>query len=138
MEQTIGGRIKQVRKEAGLTQQKFADRIGCKQNTVAQYETDRNPPIDPVIKSICRVFNVDEIWLRTGEGEMFRPRTRGEQIAAFAGELMRDSPDSFRAAFVSVLAELSLEDWKILERLATEALSRTASPNPPATQNQED
>ena len=116
----------------------FARSLNVSPAYAAQLYSGQRIPSDRTISDICRVFNVDEIWLRTGEGEMFRPRTRGEQIAAFAGELMRDSPDSFRAAFVSVLSELSLEDWKILERLATEALSRTASPNPPATQNQED
>ena len=138
MDTTIGSRIIALRKALNLTQQTFADRISCSRAAVGKYETGVSVPLNPIISAICREFGVDEIWLRTGEGEMFRPRTRGEQIAAFAGELMRDSPDSFRAAFVSVLAELSLEAWKILERLATEALSRTASPNPPSTQNQED
>lgn len=134
----IHERIKIVVSASGLTKTRFSEKLGVSQPFVSQICSGAAMPSDRTISDICRVFNVDEIWLRTGEGEMFRPRTRGEQIAAFAGELMRDSPDSFRAAFVSVLAELSLEDWKILERLATEALSRTASPNPPATQNQED
>ena len=47
-------RIKKIRKELDLTQQKFADRIGVKQNTVAQYEMGRNIPIDTVIALICR------------------------------------------------------------------------------------
>lgn len=64
-------RIKKLRKTLELTQQAFADRIGLKRNTVAQYEIGRNEPIDAVILSICREFNVDEEWLRTGNGEMF-------------------------------------------------------------------
>ena len=64
-------RIKKLRKDLGLTQQTFADRIGLKRNTVAQYEIGRNEPIDAVILSICREFNVNEEWIRTGDGEMF-------------------------------------------------------------------
>jgi len=64
-------RIKEIRKSLGLTQQEFADKTGLKRNSVANYEIGRNNPIDPVIKSICREFGVNEMWLRTGEGEMF-------------------------------------------------------------------
>jgi len=65
-------RIKKIRKELNLTQQGFAERIGIKRNTIANYETGRNDPIDSVISLICREFGVREEWLRTGEGEMFR------------------------------------------------------------------
>ena len=70
---TIGERIRQVRKFKDLTQQKFADSLGMKQNTVATYEMGRTNPSDPAIKSICREFGVNEEWLRSGEGEMFAP-----------------------------------------------------------------
>lgn len=67
-------RIKKLRKALDLTQQEFADRIGVKRNTIATYEIGRNIPLDAVISSICREFNVSEEWLRTGVGEMFVPR----------------------------------------------------------------
>ena len=70
---TLGERIKKVRKELDLTQQKFADRLGMKQNTVATYEMNRTNPSDPAIKSICREFGISETWLRTGEGDMKAP-----------------------------------------------------------------
>lgn len=67
-------RIKKIRKELDLTQQEFAEKIGIKRNTIANYETGRNDPVDSVVSLICREFNVREEWLRTGEGEMFRPK----------------------------------------------------------------
>ncbi len=67
----IGDRIKKLRKALDLTQQAFSERIGVKRNTIAKYETTRGEPIDAVISLICREFNVNEAWLRTGEGEMF-------------------------------------------------------------------
>lgn len=66
-------RIKKIRRMLDLTQQEFASRIGIKRNTIANYEAGRNEPIDSVISLICREFNVNEKWLRTGEGEMFAP-----------------------------------------------------------------
>ena len=66
-------RIKKLRKDLELTQQEFADKIGMKRNTIANYETNRNEPSNSVISLICKTFNVSEQWLRTGEGEMFLP-----------------------------------------------------------------
>lgn len=121
---TFGDRIKEVRKSLNLTQQKFADRIGTKQNTVAQYEIGRNVPIDPVITAICREFNVNEVWLRTGAGEPFQEESRQEQIMKFAAQTIKGS-DEFRKQFVSMLAKLDVEDWealaKIFKKLAEES-----------------
>ena len=66
----MNDRIKQVRVDAGLTQEKFADRLGLKRNSVANYEIGRNVPLDAILLSICREFNINENWLRTGGGDM--------------------------------------------------------------------
>ena len=113
MEQTIGGRIKQVRKEAGLTQQKFADRIGCKQNTVAQYETDRNPPIDPVIKSICREFNISEAWLRNGEEPKNADEARRKALAKAVGKA-RARGDPYIAILQKAVLDLADEPERLM------------------------
>ena len=62
-------RIRKIRRDLNLTQQEFAERIGIKRNTVANYETGRNEPVDAVISLICREFNVNEEWLRYGTGD---------------------------------------------------------------------
>ena len=72
--ENVKDRIKKIRRELDLTQQEFAERIGIKRNTIANYETGRNDPVDSVISLICREFDVCEEWLRTGEGEMFKPK----------------------------------------------------------------
>lgn len=66
-------RIKKLRKVLDLTQQEFADKIGMKRNTIANYETNRNEPSNSVVSLICKTFNVSEEWLREGTGEMFNP-----------------------------------------------------------------
>ena len=69
-------RFKQLRKTVGFTQQEFAERIGVKRNTIAQYETGRNEPIGSVLNLICKEYNVNPDWLRNGSGEMFiKPAT---------------------------------------------------------------
>jgi len=68
---TQGERIKEVRKSLGLTLEKFGEKIGLKKNSVSQLENGKNSVTDANIKAICREFNVDYMWLTTGEGEMF-------------------------------------------------------------------
>ena len=107
-------RIKELRKALGLTQQKFADALGVKQNTIAQYESGRNAPIDAVVSLICREFNVNEEWLRTGEGAMFLERSRDEELSAFFGDLLAGQPD-FKRRLITVLSRLNESEWELLE-----------------------
>ena len=64
-------RLKELRKILNLTQQEFADKLGIKRNTIANYESGRNEPIGSVFSLICKEFNVNENWLRNGIGSMF-------------------------------------------------------------------
>lgn len=115
---TIGERVKELRKQVNLTQQAFADRLNLKRNTVGIYEVNVVEPSDRTISDICREFNVNETWLRTGEGEMFNQITRSEKITSFLTEITEDEGDDFKRRFVEMLAELEPEDWKLLERMA--------------------
>lgn len=77
----MGERIKEIRKFFNLTQQEFADRIGVKRNTVATYEMGRSAPSDSALSLICREFNINEKWLRTGNGKMLNPDSKSELSA---------------------------------------------------------
>lgn len=116
-------RIKAVRKALGLTQQAFADQLNIKQNTVAVYELGRIAPSDRTISDICRIWNVSEAWLREGAGEMFQPRTRRDEIAAFMGDLL-SGPEDFKTRLISVLANLDDAQWALLADMA-EKLAET-------------
>ena len=114
---TIGERIKCVRTEKGYTQQKFADALGLKRNTVGGYEIGTVVPSERTILDICDKFHVNEDWLRYGEGEMFVARTREDEIASFMGDLL-DGPDNFKKRLIAVLANLEEDDWELLEEMA--------------------
>ncbi len=111
-------RIKAIRQECGLTQQEFANRIGVKQSTIATYESGRNEPIDAVISLICREFGVNEIWLRTGSGNMRQPTTQEERIASFVGNALQDEPESIRRQLLADLSMLTPDDWAALATIA--------------------
>ena len=118
-------RIKKLRKSLGLTQQEFSDRIKVKRNTVATYEMGRSMPSDAAISLICREFNVNETWLRTGDGEMFKPVNRDQEIADFMADILKGEPD-FRTKLISVMARLSADEWAMLERRARELAAELA------------
>lgn len=109
-------RIKEIRKHYKLTQTEFGERIGVKGNTITGYETGIRTPSDAVIVSICREFNCNEVWLRTGEGDPFQEETRQEQIMRFAAQTVNGS-DEFKKAFVSMLAKMDADDWENLAKL---------------------
>lgn len=111
----IKDRIKSIRKKKELTQVEFGQIIGVKGNTVTNYETGLRNPTEAVVKSICREFNVNEHWLRTGEGKMFIELTKEEEIATFIGGVLRDEDDSFKKRLISGLAALDETGWEVLE-----------------------
>lgn len=116
-------RIRELRKELGLTQSEFGSRLGVKGNTVTGYESGTRVPSDAIIFSICREFDVNEDWLRTGSGDMFIVKTRSQEIVDFMSELMNDPDDSFKRRFIESVAQLSEEEWKVIEQIIDRLLA---------------
>lgn len=79
---TIGQRIRDARKAAGKTQKDFSKILGMSENYIWQIENGQREPSDRTVRDICRVFGVNEVWLRTGVGEPFTPLSRSEELAA--------------------------------------------------------
>lgn len=111
-------RLRELRRLKGMTQEKFAERIGIRRNTYANYEIGRNYPIDAVIHSICREFDVREQWLRSGRGEMFRPMTEEEIITNWVHSVFSDESAQFQQRFILMLQGLDKEQWKMMEKYA--------------------
>ncbi len=112
-------RIKKIRQNAGMTQREFADRIGVSRNTIAAYETDARVPIDAIIVSICREFNVNEDWLRTDLGNMYAEVNPDIQLSKALGSLLREEAGSFKKQLILSLLELNQKEWDTLEKLIT-------------------
>lgn len=69
---SIGERLKLIRKESGLNQTEFGARINLSQTTIGLYESNNRSITDRALSQICSTFNINETWLKTGEGEMRR------------------------------------------------------------------
>ena len=110
-------RFKELRKELNVTQQEFADKLKISRNFVAQIEMGSKVPSDRTIDDVCREFNVNEEWLRTGNGDMFVPGIKDKQISAMLADVIKSGEDSFRHRLVSALARLDDEGWDNLEKL---------------------
>lgn len=110
-------RIRIVVNDSGLTNTAFAGKINLTQSTVSRLVSGKMNPSERTIIDIADKFNINEEWLRTGEGPMKTELTRSEEIATFMGDLL-DSPPSFKQRLVSVLASLSEDQWELLEEMA--------------------
>lgn len=110
-------RIKELRSRLGLTQEEFSSKIGLSRNFIAQIETGTKKPSERTIFDICEKFNVNQDWLRNGNGEMFVELSKDEQISAMLGEIQRLGDENFKYRLVSALCKLSESDWTALENL---------------------
>lgn len=110
----LNERIKTLRKKVlNLTQEEFANRISSAQTTIAGYENGSREPSNIVISSICREFGVNEIWLRTGEGEMFQQMDQTEKIVRWASKITTDVPNrDIKLKLVELLSELDESVWE--------------------------
>lgn len=111
----IAGRMKFFRNVLKFTQQDLADKIGVKQNTIAQYEMGRTVPSNAIIISLCREFDINKDWLLHGRGEMFLS-SECSSIAALESLLLSEPADSFKHRFIDKLAYLTPDEWNALEK----------------------
>ena len=116
----IGERIKSVRKQKGLTQQKFADALGLKRNTVGGYEIETVTPSDRTVQDICAVFGVNELWLRTGNGDPYTPESRDEQIAKILSAAIVSNATA-RDRLIRALARLPDDAFPMIEQIILDA-----------------
>lgn len=102
---TIVDRIKKVRKEKRLSQTEFAEALGITRAAVANLETGRATPRSKLIKNICRVFEINEVWLQTGDGDMYAGLTQREELAVLMGRFLAQNPESAKRIIIQALLE---------------------------------
>lgn len=117
-EDKISERIRAVRKAYKITQEEFAAGINISRSNLGNIEIGRIGITDRVISDICNTYGVNENWLRTGAGDMFRPKDTEDALIDAFGKLVNESDESFVKQFVMALAELEPEDWKVIEKFA--------------------
>ena len=74
----MNNRIALLRKTLSLTMEEFGKRVGVTRSAISNIENGKRNLTDQMILSICREFNANENWIKTGQGEMFTPEPENE------------------------------------------------------------
>lgn len=112
---TEGERIKQIRKDHEMTLEQFGKILGVTKVAISNIENGKRNVTEQMRKSICREFNIDPIWLATGEGDKYIDQS--VELIAILDKLLHNENDFAKNLF-KIFAQYSLEDWKDLERIA--------------------
>lgn len=120
----INERIKELREALGLSPTEFGERVGLSRGYVWLIECGKRNLASRTASDICRIFGVDEHWLRTGEGEMFRHRDRGDEIADIVSMMLRDEMSPEMEAAVVVLSRASSEQLAAVLNFCRDLLAK--------------
>ena len=96
-----------LREVLGVSQEELGNKIGLSRFSVSNYESGKRNITDRVVQDICREFNVNEHWLRTGDGDMFIELLPEDEFVAAAAEISRDNDKMAMQAVI--------EYWKLDE-----------------------
>ncbi len=113
-------RIKELRKTTlKMNQTDFGEKIGLSQSNVANIEKGRISLTDRNIQVVCTTYNVNENWLRTGEGNPFNEMSEQEELAAWMGSIMRPENDGgTKQRIIRILSQLEDDEWEAIEKIA--------------------
>lgn len=114
----ITDRLKEIRKNAGLTQQQFAEVLLLSQSTWAMIECGSRNLTAKNISLICEKFHVNEAWLRDGIGEPYTELSWEEEVSKFVFSTFQSETDNFKKALLHVLTKLTPGQWETLGDIA--------------------
>lgn len=123
-------RVKILRKALDLTMEQFGRKLGVGKSAIADIESGRNNVSSQIVKVIC-ITNwggkyVNEIWLRTGEEDMFIPMDLEEELADLIATITYEPFGSFKRRLLSVLVSLTEEQWLMLADIAEKLAGKEA------------
>ena len=119
---TENERVKELRKSKDMTMEKFGSCLGVTKTAISNIENGNRSVTEQMRKAICRAFDVDYIWLTTGEGEMFIEHSSDDMaIAEKITNTLLSGESEFAKSVFKILANYSLEDWKALEHVVTKS-----------------
>ena len=120
----MNARIKELRKSLNLTQEEFSSKIGLSRNFITQLEIGTKKPSDRTISDICREFNVNEVWLRTGEGgddNMFTKIDPDDRFSINLGKLSV-TENKLAQNMINAIAEADPEKLAYIEEFMKKCL----------------
>lgn len=119
----MNSRVKAVRLALGLSQDEFGKKLGLTRGAITNIELNKVDVKPNLADLLCSIFNVNGLWLRTGEGEMFLELSRADEIAAYVGRVLKDESAFYQQKLLLFLSRLSPEMLAELEKVADEILA---------------
>lgn len=107
-------RIKEIRKSKNLNQTELGDILGVSRYVIANIEIGRVDAPENLIRLIIKEFGVNETWLRTGDGSMYAPKTKTQEIADFAISLLDGETDPFKIRLMKLVAGMTPEQIRMV------------------------
>ena len=105
----MNNRIKQARKKLNLTQKKFGENLNLSESHISNLEKGRVNLTARNIDDICSTYNINQVWLETGEGDIFSELTKDDEFNILVGKLVAEE-DSFKKKVIEEMLKLDDED----------------------------
>ena len=121
-------RIKELRKHEKLNQTEFGALLGVSLSAVQKWESGENTPAESVIKLMCQKTGVDEVWLRTGDGEPFRAKTRKDKLSEYFGQVLAVDCAKTEMLLIEVMSETPVDEWLEIANVLKRYADKTKKP----------
>ena len=115
-------RVKELRKNLGLTLEKFSAPLGVGKAAISKIELGQVNLTDQMATTICKVYDVSLEWLKNGSGEMFAARPIGDDLKARIDYFLPDESETFRLRLARLILSMDKEDMAKLEAYARKYL----------------
>ena len=114
--ETINKQIAALIHAKGMNKSKFAESINVSPQFISAVCAGTKQPSDRTIADICRVYNVNEEWLRDGTGEPFMQLSREETIAEYVCSITGGHITDIDESIIKFMSETPVEEWETLAR----------------------
>lgn len=122
-------RFKQIRQHGNinLSQETFGKRLGVTGAAISRIESGSREPSEQILLAVCREFNVNEDWLRTGKGEMFKKSKDAtvDQLAAEYG--LDDLGRQIMSAYLDLDENDRLAVGRLIQKIVDERMNAVAT-----------
>lgn len=109
----INARLYQLRKELGKSRKSFGEPLAYTDSMIRNLDEEKTQPKPEFIALVCKIYNVNHVWLTTGEGEMFMPKSEEQEIESIFTNAQCEDPRKYKLLKVLARAISELPDEAI-------------------------
>lgn len=115
--ETIADRLRQLLADQGIKQTQLARDLSITPSSVSTMCSGKSNPASQTINAICRIYHVNENWLRCGEGSMYNSTTQSEDMAILTADAMNLDAAKEREALIAKIQSMNDGEIVLLAQL---------------------